>query len=226
MKMNFPEQCLVLLVGASGSGKSTFAARHFLATEVVSSDVCRGLVSDDPLDQAVSTDAFELLHKMLELRLRRGRFTVVDATNLRREDRDQLRRIAKDHDTLAAAVLFDTPERLCHERNQARPDRNFGPGVLKRHLALFRGALPSVKKERFHRIYRVAPGEEVAVERTRLWNDRRELTGPSGRPAQIRTRARAGRPGSSIRLRLFIAQSARYGSAWNRTDIPCWLSRA
>ena len=90
MNLTLPEFSLVLLVGPSGSGKSTFARRHFLATEIVSSDVCRGLVGDDANDQTATGDAFALLHATLELRLKRRRLTVVDATNVRPEDRKLL----------------------------------------------------------------------------------------------------------------------------------------
>src|SRR5690606_611331 len=138
-----------------GCGKSTFAARHFLPTEVISSDVCRGLVSDDENDQKATHLAFELLHFMVEIRLRNRRFTVVDATNLRPEDRKSLRELASAHDTLCSAILFDTPRRLCKERNAGRPDRNFSPRVIDRHCSLFRQAARNIKKEKFHRIYRL-----------------------------------------------------------------------
>lgn len=178
MKISLPQQCLVLLIGPTGCGKSTFAQAHFLPTEVVSSDRCRALVSDDEGNQAATEDAFELLRSTVSIRLRRGRLTVVDATNLRREDRDQLRRLAKEQDTLCAAIVFETPQSLCHERNQERPDRNFGPEVVRRHFGLLRNTLRSLKREKFHRLYRVTPEAKVTVERVPLWNDRRELTGP------------------------------------------------
>ena len=73
---------LVVLVGASGSGKSTFARRHFKPTEILSSDFCRGLVADDENDQSASRDAFDVLHYIAGKRLAAGRRTVVDATSL------------------------------------------------------------------------------------------------------------------------------------------------
>ena len=80
MKIEIPEFALVLLIGASGSGKSTFARKHFLPTEIVSSDICRGLVSDNENSQDATADAFELLHATLAIRLKRRKLTVVDAT--------------------------------------------------------------------------------------------------------------------------------------------------
>lgn len=73
---------LVVLIGATGSGKSTFARAHFKATEVISSDFCRGLVADDENDQSASGDAFDVLHYIAGKRLAAGRRTVVDATSL------------------------------------------------------------------------------------------------------------------------------------------------
>ncbi|MFA7480092.1 MAG: polynucleotide kinase-phosphatase [Vulcanimicrobiota bacterium] len=178
MNLKLPEKSLVLLVGSSGSGKSSFAQRHFLSTEVVSSDVCRGLVSDDENDQKSTHLAFELLHFMVGIRLRNRRMTVVDATNLRPEDRKSLRDLAVSHDTLCTAILFDTPRQICKERNASRPDRNFSSRVIDRHTSLFRQTVRNIKKERFHRVYRITPEDLVEIERNRLWYDKSELTGP------------------------------------------------
>ena len=126
MKIELGDPCLVVLIGASGSGKSTFAARHFLPTETVSSDFCRALVADDPNDQAATKDAFAVLHEIASRRLARGRLTVIDATNVQKEAREPLVRIAREHDLFAAAIVIDTPEATCQERNATRPDRAFG----------------------------------------------------------------------------------------------------
>ena len=77
MNLTIPELSLVVLIGPSGSGKSTFAAKHFLPTEVLSSDVCRGLVSDDPNNQAVTKQAFQVLQHIAGLRLALGRLESV-----------------------------------------------------------------------------------------------------------------------------------------------------
>ena len=132
MTLRLPELSLVLLIGPSGSGKSTFARKHFKPTEVVSSDVCRGMVSDDENDQTVTPRAFDLLYFILRQRLALGRLTVVDATNLNPEDRARLVAIAREFHVLPAALVFKIDESICHERNARRPDRDFGPQVLKR----------------------------------------------------------------------------------------------
>src|SRR6185312_15712719 len=82
MKLTIPDLSLVVLVGVSGSGKSTLARRLFKTTEVLSSDYCRGLVSDDENNQAATKDAFEVLHYIARKRLAAGKLTVVDATNV------------------------------------------------------------------------------------------------------------------------------------------------
>src|SRR5262245_21303929 len=123
MKIAIPELSLVALVGVSGSGKSTFAAEQFLKTEVVSSDFCRALVGDDENEQAVTSEAFEVLHFIAEKRLALGKLTVVDATNVQQEARKPLVRLARDQHVLPVAIVFDLPEALCAERNEARPDR-------------------------------------------------------------------------------------------------------
>jgi protein phosphatase len=182
MKIELPSPSLVLLIGASGSGKSTFAARHFLPTEVVSSDHCRGLVCDDSNNQEATTDAFALLHHLLEIRLRRRRLTVVDATNVNPADRAKLVALARRFHILPAAVIFDIPEQICQQRNSARPDRQFGPHVVRNHLRQLKRGMKGLKREGFRKIHVFHGPEEVeaceGILRQPLWNDRRDDHGP------------------------------------------------
>src|SRR3569833_2057409 len=131
MDVRFPELALVVLVGTSGSGKSTFARKHFRPTEVISSDYCRGLVADNENDQSATQAAFEVLHFIVGKRLEAGRLAVVDATNVRPEDRRSLVEIARRYHMLPVALVFDLPEALCQERTRARVDRDFGPHVIR-----------------------------------------------------------------------------------------------
>src|SRR5687767_10395079 len=121
MKLTLPELSLVLLIGPSGCGKSSFARRHFHPMEVISSDFCRGLVSNDENDQSATNDAFDILHHIAAKRLTRGLLTVIDATNVQPEARKPAVALAKEHDVLPVAIVLDLPERLCHERNRERP---------------------------------------------------------------------------------------------------------
>ena len=176
-----PELSLVVLVGPSGCGKSTFARKHFRATEVVSSDFCRGLVSDDENDQAATTDAFEVLHMIAGKRLASGRLTVVDATNVQESARKPLVELARAYDCLPVAIVLDLPESLCQERNRSRPDRTFGPHVVRQQKSQLHRSLKRLKQEGFRHITVLRTPEEVdeaVVERTRLWNNRRDDHGP------------------------------------------------
>ena len=181
MKITIPELCLVVLVGPSGSGKSTFAAKHFKPTEVLSSDVCRGLVADDENDQSVTQQAFEVLHFIARRRLEGRKLTVVDATNVQREARKPLIQLARDHDCLPVVIVLDVPAKACHARNETREDRQFGSHVVRQQLAQMRRGLRGLKREGFRHIH-VLKGideiEAVEIERTKLWTDRREETGP------------------------------------------------
>lgn len=181
MKLKIPELSLVVLVGPSGSGKSTFAARHFLPTEVLSSDFCRGLVADDQNAQDATSEAFDVLHYIAGKRLAGGRLTVVDATSVFPEDRRRLIELAREHDVLACAVVFNLPHALCAERNAARPDRDLPPHALRRQFQALRKSLRSLRRERFHHVWTFSTPEEVeraTVERVRLWTDRRDDPGP------------------------------------------------
>ena len=176
-----PEFALVILVGASGSGKSTFARTHFKPTEIVSSDVCRGIVADDENDQSATGPAFELVHFIIEKRLAARRLTVVDATNVRAEDRRAYVAIARRHHALPVALVFDVGEAVCHERNAARPDRQFGPHVVRNHTRSIRRGLRGLQKEGFRHVHvfrSVREMDEAVVLREPLWTDRRATTGP------------------------------------------------
>ncbi|KIH96408.1 metallophosphoesterase [Streptomonospora alba] len=179
--LSVPAMGLVVLVGVSGSGKSTFARRNFLPTQVVSSDVCRGLVSDDENDQSATGDAFALLHHIVATRLRRGLLTVVDATNVQQRARAELVRIAKKHDVLATAIVLDPPEAVPHERNAARTDRDIGSHVLHRQRRELKRGLDRLGEEGFHRVHVLGDPAELAsakVEVERARSDKRDLTGP------------------------------------------------
>ncbi|EIC23876.1 polynucleotide kinase-phosphatase [Thiorhodovibrio frisius] len=181
MTITLPVFSLIMLVGASGSGKSTFARRHFRPTEVLSSDTCRGWVSDDETDQSATKDAFEVLHFIAAKRLAARRLTVIDATNVQPDARKSLLALARRWHCLPVAIVLDLPPALCHGRNQARADRQFGSEVVRRQADQLKRSLRSLKKEGFRQIVRLDSPEAieaVRIERQPLWNDRRADTGP------------------------------------------------
>lgn len=181
MKITFPELSLIVLLGASGAGKSTFARKHFLETEILSSDFFRGLVSDDETDQSATKDAFEVLHYILEKRLAAGRLTVIDATNVQREARRPLINLAKKYHFFLVAIALNLPEALCHKRNQQRPNRQFGPHVVRNHTRGLKRSLKNLKREGFRFIYTLNSLEEidaVSIERQPLWNNQKQNHGP------------------------------------------------
>ncbi|MEV4944803.1 polynucleotide kinase-phosphatase [Streptomyces sp. NPDC053755] len=173
---------LVVLIGASGSGKSTFARRHFKPTEVISSDFCRGLVADDENDQSASRDAFDVLHYIAGKRLEAGRLTVVDATNVQQEARRGLVQLARRYDVLPIAIVLDLPEDVCQARNAARPDRaDMGRHVVQRHRRELRRSLRGLEREGFRKVHVLRSVEEVEAAEVVLekrFNDLRHLTGP------------------------------------------------
>ncbi|HVV18790.1 MAG TPA: polynucleotide kinase-phosphatase [Pseudonocardiaceae bacterium] len=176
-----PDMALVALVGVSGSGKSTFAARHFLPTQVLSSDACRGLVADDENDQSATKDAFDVLYYIAGKRLGAGRMTVVDATNTQRDARAALVATAKSHDVLPVAIVLDMPESECLRRNENRADREFGARVVHRQAAELRKSVRSLAKEGFRRVHVLHGQDEIDAARIvvePLRNDLRGETGP------------------------------------------------
>jgi protein phosphatase len=181
MSIAIPELSLVVLIGASGSGKSTFARQHFLPTEIISSDYCRGLVADDENDQSASKDAFEVLHYIAAKRLAAGRLTVVDATNVQVEARKHLLRLARQYHVIPVALVLNLPEAVCQERNRQRPDRQFGDHVIPRHIRNLRQSLRGLEREGFRQVHILSSEAEiqaVAIERQPLWNNRKTEHGP------------------------------------------------
>ncbi len=176
-----PEFCLVLLVGPSGAGKSIFAQRHFRDTEVISSDNCRGLVCDDEGNQTVTEDAFNLLHTIVEKRLKNRRLTVVDATNLLAKGRAGLLRIAKEYHTQVVAIIFNLDIDVCLKRNNLRPNRQVKPNVVREHIRTLKSCRKQIKKEGIRQLFTLNSPEEIEaikINRRSLSCNKREETGP------------------------------------------------
>ena len=181
MKLTIPELSFVVLIGVSGSGKSTFARKHFKPTEILSSDYCRGLVSDDENSQAATKDAFEVLHFIARKRLAAGKLTVVDATNVQPESRKAFVGIAREFHCLPVAIVLDVPERVAHDRNKARPDRDFGPHVIRQQAQQLHRSLRGLEREGFRHVHVLKSLEEVEAvvfERQPLWNNLKHEHGP------------------------------------------------
>ncbi|PYV38657.1 MAG: polynucleotide kinase-phosphatase [Acidobacteria bacterium] len=181
MKLTIPELSLVVLIGPSGSGKSTFARKHFKPTEILSSDFCRGLVSNNENDQAATNPAFEVLHFIASKRLEAGKLTVVDATNVQPEARKPLVALARQYHVLPVAIVLNLPERLCQDRNKFRPDRDFGAHVIRQQSQQLRRSLRGLQKEGFRHVFVLSSPEELEgaeIERQALWNNLRHEKGP------------------------------------------------
>jgi polynucleotide kinase-phosphatase len=181
VNITIPELSLVVLIGPSGCGKSSFARAHFKLTEVLSSDFCRGLVSDDENAQAATSDAFDVLHYIARKRLVAGRLTVVDATNVQPEARKPLVALAREFHVLPVAIVLNMPEKLCHERNQNRPDRQFGPHVVRNQSQQLRRSIRGLEREGFRHVFVLSSPEEVsavAITRQALWNNLKHEHGP------------------------------------------------
>ncbi|WP_256010202.1 polynucleotide kinase-phosphatase [Desertivirga xinjiangensis] len=177
-----PELSLIVLIGASGSGKSTFARQHFKETEIVSSDKCRGMVSDDENNQVVSSDAFALARYITSLRLKNSLLTVIDATNVQDDARKDWIKLAREYHVLPVALVLNLPEKVCTERNALRSDRDFGKHVIPQHISQLKRSLKKLKLEGFRHVIELKSLEEVnavtAIARDPLYNNKKNEKGP------------------------------------------------
>lgn len=179
--LTIPEMALVVLVGPSGCGKSTFARTHFGPYEVLSSDACRGLVSNNENDQSSTTAAFDVLHFIASKRLEAGLLTVVDATNVQPDARKPLVELARRYHMLPVAIVLDLPERLCRERNSTRPDRSFGAHVIGQQRNQLHRSMRNLDREGFRHVHVLRSPDDVAaveIHREPLWNNRKSDHGP------------------------------------------------
>ena len=178
--IDIPDFAVIVLVGVSGSGKSTFARTHFKATEILSSDGFRGMVCDDENDQAATTDAFDALHYVAGIRLRNRKLVAIDATNVQPDARKPLLNLAHSHDALAVAIVLDVPEAVCAARNSSRSDRQFGPHVIRNQSKSLRQSIRNLKKEGFRYVFTLNPAqiEDAQITRIPTWTDRRNESGP------------------------------------------------
>lgn len=180
-RIEIPELCLVALIGGTSSGKSTFAKKHFLPTEVLSSDFFRGMVCDDENNQNVSAEAFDLLYYTAEKRLNLMKMTVIDATNIQHSARKQVVDLARNQNIHAVAIVLNTPEEVMQERNKNRSDRNISAGIVSRHCREVKRSIRGLKREGFRFVYVInAPEqlENVEIVRTKMWNDKKDMHEP------------------------------------------------
>lgn len=180
-EFSIPETGLVVLVGVSGSGKSSFAAKHFGRFEVLSSDYFRGLVGNDETDQSVTAAAFDALHYVAGKRLDAGLLTVVDATSVQQSARQSLIELARSHDALATAIVLDVPVEVCLQRNEGRGERRVPKAVIDRQHQQLRRSLKSLRREGFTRVHVLSSPQDIdgtAITLHKLLNDFRDQHGP------------------------------------------------
>ena len=166
--INLPADALIVLVGIAASGKSTFAARWFAPTQVLSSDSLRALITDDPSAQGATDDAFDLLHRLLEMRMRRGRPTVVDATNVEDWARVELVSLARRHRRPAVAIVLDVPLEVALARNLSRPTPRPPASALRRQHRWLHDTLHSLPAEGFAAVHHLRSVEDVEAVRIKL----------------------------------------------------------
>jgi len=178
--IEIPEIAVVAMVGTSSSGKSTFAQRYFKPTEVLSSDYFRALISDDENSLEVNTQTFDTLYYVAHKRLDLGLVTVIDATNLQRDARTRVLQLAKEQNCHAVAIVLDIPEKVCQERNENRPNRQYRKQVIKTQHEQLRRSVRHLKREGFRFVYvlKEADIDTVEIVRKPLWNNKKEEAGP------------------------------------------------
>ena len=172
---------LVVLCGPSACGKSTFAKQHFRPTQIISSDWARALVSDDERDQRYNTQAFALVHFLVEQRLNLNRLCVVDSTALTAQARKDLLELAKRCQVPSTIIVFNVPLETCMERDEKR-ERSVGRAVVERQHQAFEQAKVVILQEGFGQVLQLQDGEQDNVRIEILFR-------PVQRPASAETPA-------------------------------------
>lgn len=186
-RIEIPEPAIVVLVGAAGCGKSTFAGRHFAPADILSSDTFRELVSGDAGDQRATPAAFSLLRHALDERGKRRRLTVVDATNLKRRERNRLLGVARRYQLPSVAIVLALPLEVCQQRAVDRTDRLVEAEVIERQHATLRRQLEGIREEAFDDVAvltSVAEVDEADLVRRPAEARRHEVT-PGGLPPAV-----------------------------------------
>ena len=158
MLIQVPPRTLLVLCGSACSGKSTFAARRYIPTMIVSSDFCRALICDDAANQGVNRDTFDLFYYIIHKRLFQQRFTVADSTALYLEARLKLIDLAHRHNYFTCLLIFNTPESLCAERNRQR-ERKVDDAVMPYHARLLQQTLLDAPHEGWHQVHVLGEGD-------------------------------------------------------------------
>ena len=179
--ISIPHDALVLLIGVAGSGKTTFAARHFDAEDVISSDALRALVAGSQTDQSATDDAFDLLHRIVSMRLARGRMTVVDATNVEPFAREQLLGLAWRARRPTVGIVLDPGLAVALERNAGRTDGARPTAALRRQQSWLERSLGELEHEGFATLDRLTDADPIV---------RVERDPPAGRPPSAGRRRR------------------------------------
>lgn len=146
--LTLPPLALVILCGGSGSGKSTWARKHFAQSQIVASDNCREAILDDPANQSANEDVFGLFHSLIEYRLKHRRFTVADSTALKPKSRANLLALAQKWKVPVVVISFDVPLDEALRRDARREGRTVGERVVTRHRQQFEQALVELKKDK------------------------------------------------------------------------------
>lgn len=181
MRIKVPEFSLIILIGPSSSGKTSFAKKYFKESEIISSDYCRYLLSDDENNQNVSKEAFELMHYLIDKRLSLRKLTVVDATNVLENSRYDLLELAKKHHALTVAIVFNISLDVCLFRNKLRPERKLEEKIIHYQYNQMQYSLMNLKKEGFNYVYIMNTIEDVIktnIIRNPLYCDKSMDKGP------------------------------------------------
>lgn len=173
MTITIPKPSLVILVGPSCSGKTTFSKKYFEDDEIISMDL------NNQGNKKAKENSIDILYNQISKKLEIGKIVVLDSSNLIESTRKVLLRFANEFHILPIAIVFNISEKECLKRNESKGI--VSDCLIKAQMTYLNKTLKTIEKEGFSKVYILNDTKDidrVKIERVELPNNLKHIHGP------------------------------------------------